>query len=452
MGSQVTVQVSDKFRPLYNLPADVDMVICIGGRGGMKTYEVSKFAAVKATIHKQRIAITRDEKESIRESILNEVFARYDTANTYGQLDEFYDKLQYGIRDKQTGELLVFTKGFRASSNQKTANLKGGSEIDIAVIEEAEDIRDFNKFATFKDSIRTKNRLIIILLNTPDIEHWIVKRYFKIEPIAFEDVPELKHLTQNDIDGYWKLTPKNVEGFYCIQTNYTENEYLPRSVIKDYEAYGNPLHPTYDLHYYLTAIKGFASSGRKGQVIRKAKYISLAEYLALPYREIYGLDFGTARPAGIVGVKMHNNSLYARELSYKPMPGIEIGKFFALLGLTTNDLVIADSAEPLTIADLRRGWPVNLLNAEDLQQFPTGIPGLNIRGAMKGPNSIETGLQKLIGMELFFVEESENLWTETRNYIYAQNKSGEYTNTPIDDFNHLIDPIRYVATARGRYF
>lgn len=55
--------------------------------------------------------------------------------------------------------------------------MKSVSNIDIAVIEEAEDLRDEDKFNTFSDSIRKEGSVIIIILNTPDVHHWIVKRF-----------------------------------------------------------------------------------------------------------------------------------------------------------------------------------------------------------------------------------------------------------------------------------
>lgn len=451
------VKAHDKFKPLYALHPSIDFVIAIGGRGGMKTYEISKFAAVSATIKEKRIAVLRDEKESIRESILNEIFMRFDTANQDGKLDAYFSKYQNGLYNKSTESLQVFTKGFRASSNEKRSNLKGVSDTDIAIVEEAEDIRDPSKFNVFRDSIRTKERLIIVILNTPDIQHWICKRYFHLDQITVQDVPELAGIPNIEklLDGYWKLIPKSIPGFYCIQTNYEDNPFLPDQIIRSYRSYGDPNHPDYDLHYYLTAIKGFASSGRKGQVLRKVKRCTLEEYLKLDAREIFGLDFGTSSPAGIVGVKQRRNDIFVREYNYKPMDTLGVAKFFCSLGLhVEDDLIIADSADPLSIHKLRYGWDRSELNPEDLENplFENLLKGWNVRGAIKGPGSIEYGLGLLNSSNVYATECSTNFWNEVYNYIYAQNKSGEYTNLPVDEFNHLIDPTRYVRAAQGRFY
>jgi phage terminase large subunit len=418
------------FQILYQLPKGTNIVVCIGGRGGMKTYEVSKFIAFQATIMKKRCAVLRDEKELIRESILNEVLLRFDTANTSGRLSAKYERLDTGLKDRHTGEMMVFTKGFRASRLDAKANLKSISNVDMAVIEEAEDIRDVDKFNTFADSIRKEDSLIVIILNTPDVNHWIIKRYFNLEQVE---------------DGFYKIIPKDLPGFVCINTGYEDNPHLPAHIVQQYRDYGDPSSHLYNPFYYKTAILGLASTGRKGQVFTKCKPIKLADYLALPYREHYGLDFGTSSPAGIVGVKIDKNNLYTRQLNYKPMNTLEIAKFFCQLQLNLTDLVVADSADPKSINKLKSGYTADDLGIDEFIKNPALARGFHVIPAKKGTDSIEHGIGIITGMNFYAVEESTDLWNELFCYIYAQDKNGNYTNDPIDEFNHLIDPIRYVV-------
>jgi PBSX family phage terminase large subunit len=435
---EIIVKRLPQFDVLYNPPEDTSVIILIGGRGGAKTYEGSKYVAVQSTIRRKRCAILRDEKSLIRESILNEVLLRYDTADENGRLSALYERLDTGIKDKRTGEMFVFTKGFRASSGGKKANLKSISNVDVAVIEEAEDIRDEDSFNTFADSIRKNGALIIIILNTPDINHWIVKRYFNLE--------------RTEHDGYWKIIPKKIKGFVCIQTNYDNNPYLPETIVESYRSYGDVNSHKYNLHYYLTAILGYASSGRKGQVLHKAKPITLDEYLALDLEERFGIDFGTSSPAGVVGAKFDGNNIYARELLYKPSTTLEIAKHLCTLGFTDKEIFIADSADAQAVLKLRRGWEAAELDADDLQYYPQLLKGFNVYGAAKGDGSIKYGVDQLNSKNLFIVEESVNFWNEVYNYIYAVDRNKNPTDMPIDGFNHLIDPLRYVDSGRGVFF
>lgn len=430
----ITVDVNipcSKFDILYNLPKDVNIVVCIGGRGGMKTYEVSKFVAYSACIKNRRCVVLRDEKETIRESILNEILMRYDTADESGLLSTKFERLSTGIKDKTTDEMMVFTKGFRASDGQKKANLKSISNVDIAVIEEAEDIRDVDKFNTFADSIRKEGSLIIIILNTPDINHWIVKRYFNC-------------INVDGQDGFFDIVPKDIPGFVCIKTGFEDNPFLPTHVVNNYRAYGDPTSHLYNPFYYMTAIMGYASTGRKGQILTKVKPIKLADYMKLPFKEFYGQDFGTASPAGMVGVKFDKNNCYCRQINYNPMNAIELGKLYCQLKLTPGDKIIADSADPDTIKKLKNGWPAVELPQDIRVKYPGLMRGFYVVPAVKGQNSIKYGISLMDSMNLFAVEESTDLWNEIFNWVYAQDKNGNYIDDPIDDFNHLIDPWRYV--------
>lgn len=436
---------SGPFEVLYKLPEDINLVLCIGGRGGRKTYEISKFTACSSTVKEKRCVVLRDEKELVRESILNEILLRYDTADFEGLLSQQFERLETGIKQRGTNEMVVFSKGFRASSNAKTANLKGVSNIDIAIVEEAEDIRDVDKFNTFADSIRKHGSLIIIILNTPDLQHWILKRYFTAIQITFKDVPELKgKIEESELIGYFRIIPKNIPGFKCIQTSYKDNPYLPAHIVSNYENYGNPDSCLHNPHYYLTAIKGYASTGRKGQVITKARPIKLADYLKLPYKEYYGQDFGTASPAGLVGVKKHRNNVWARQINYKPMSLLDIGKMYCTLSFNNEDEVIADSAEPKSIDRLSGGWQGHELSEEEFRVYPKLKNGFNIIGARKGQDSVRFSINIIDRVNLFVCEESTDFWHEIYNYVYGQDKTSEYTNDPIDDFNHLVDPLRYV--------
>jgi len=428
--------VIDPFMQLYSLPKGTNMVICIGGRGGAKTYEVSRFSMYDATTKYRRVAILRDEKETIRESILNEIFLRYEDAKMYNHFKKDFERTERGIKNKTTDNMVVFTKGFRASSNLKRTNLKGVSDVDTAIVEEAEDIRDYSKFNTFVDSIRTEDKLIIIMLNTPDIQHWVVKRFFNLVQVE---------------DGYWQLVPKGIPGVVVIQTSYKDNIYLPNHVIKDYEGSGDENSHRYDPHYYKTDILGYASSGRKGQVLTKIKPISLKDYLALPYREYYGQDFGTASPAGFVGVKIHKNTSWCRQLNYKPMETLDIAKMYCKLKLNIADEITADNADEKAWKRLKSGYSGHELSDEEFRNYPMLAVGWNVGPCIKGTDSVNYGIDVMRSMNLYAVQESTDLWDEILNYIYAQDKYGNYTNDPIDDYNHLIDPWRYVINKhRGK--
>lgn len=436
----LTVHRLPQFDVLYNLPKDTEVVVVIGSRGGAKTYEVSKFTAYSATIKKKRAIVLRDEKERIRESILGEILQRFDTANATGALSAKYDRLDTGLKSRESGEMVVFTQGFRASTVKKKANMKGVTNVDLAIVEEAEDIIDQDKFNTFADSIRKEGAVIILLLNTPDIQHWIVKRYFNLELVE---------------DGYWRLIPKRLPGVVIIQTNFEDNPFLAPHIVARYRSYGQVNSPLYNPHYYKTAILGLASSGRKGQVHRKVKPITLAEYLALPLPEMYAQDFGTASPAGLVGMKTQKNTVWCRQMNYLPKSTLEIGRMYSLYGFGIKDKIVADNADKAAIDKLSKGWSENELSPEDNKGYPALRRGFYMVPSKKGPDSVQYGIDLMDSLELFAVEESTDLWNEILNRIYARDKNDNYTNDPEPGWDHLMDPWMYgcveiYGTERGK--
>lgn len=436
---KVQVYREPEFEVLYEPPEGTTLIICIGGRGGKKTYEVSKFAAFSSTKRKKRIVIVRDEKALIKETILNEIWSRYDTANAHGILDQYFVKNEHELKDRLSGKTLVYTKGFKATNNTKKANLKGASDIDIAIIEEAEDINDPSDFNTFVDSLRKEGCLIIVMLNTPDIGHFLLKRYFNMEP-AYDDRPGSATFGKQ-LDGYFKITPKNLPGFVCVQTNYDDNPYLPAHVIYNYEQYGNPNSETYDEHYYWTQIRGYASAGRKGQIFTKVKSIKLKDYLALPLKEVFGQDFGSGAPAAFGGAKFEKNRVYARLINYKPMDALSLAKMYCSLGLTKSDKIICDHAGKEDIAQLKAGW--KKLDEEVYKQFPQLRYGFYAEPC--GPKDVEAHIRFMTGLEIYIVEECGEAWEEVYKYCYDTDRFGNYTNYPIDDFNHFWDQLRYVV-------
>lgn len=443
----VIVKRNPVFADLYNVPSDAEIMILIGGRGSGKTYEASKFIAYSATIKGKRCQVLRDEKSTIRESILNEILLRYDTANINGAFDGQFTRLENGIKSNETGEMQVFAKGFRASSLEKKANMKSVSNVDLAVVEEGEDIRDEDKFNTFADSIRNEGSLIVFILNTPDVHHWIIKTYFNLVPVTVDDEPDFD---ANDLDGYFKIEQKKIPGVYSIFTTYHNNPHLPEKTVKRYQAYGDKKSHLYNPHHYLVSIKGYANTGMKGQYFKRYKYITLKEYLDLPYNEAYGLDFGTTSPAGTIGMKIHKEKLFVRELNYEGLELKPLGFKLNDLGFNGSTLIVADCAEPDTIRNLRFGLNGIMSDKEKLQ-YPVAAAGFrNIRPAPD--KSIIAGLNKLLSMDIYVVETSVNLIKEFQMYCEATDRDGKSLGKPIDAYNHCIDPMRYVIQVHGAWW
>ena len=53
--------------------------------------------------------------------------------------------------------------------------------------------------------------------------------------------------------------------------------------------------------------------------------------------------------------------------------------------------------------------------------------------------------QFLQGYPIYLTERSVNAKKEFDNYTWQQDKDGKWQNIPVDDYNHIIDPVRYVC-------
>lgn len=143
---------------------------------------------------------------------------------------------------------------------------------------------------------------------------------------------------------------------------------------------------------------------------------------------IYGLDFGFSNdPTGLIQVKIHKQDMYLRELLYrKGLTTPDLDEAMSIL-IPKSSRTSADSADPRTIADLKkRGWH-------------------NITPSIKGPDSIVNGINWMKGFKLHVHKNSHNLKNELLNYQWLM-YGGKATNTAIDSHNHLIDAIRYTKS------
>lgn len=223
-----------------------------------------------------------------------------------------------------------------------------------------------------------------------------------------------------------------------ITLTFEDNEYLSKSEVKsilDYKQKG--FHDT-----SLTGDKLFKESNIKNKYwANKWKVYGLGLVGALegvvftnweiiesvPEQAKYnksGVDFGyTNDPTTIIDKYTFNGiPIYDEALYEKGMVNALIAKELK----TFKRNVVADSAEPKSIQEIKNH-------------------GVIIRGAEKGKDSINFGVQNIQGYEKFYVtRRSINLIEELGKYIWAKDRKGNYLNIPIDKHNHCIDPIRYI--------
>lgn len=144
---------------------------------------------------------------------------------------------------------------------------------------------------------------------------------------------------------------------------------------------------------------------------------------------VAGLDFGYTNDPSAFFVGFLNESerkLYVYDEIYKKqMSNKDIYKEIKALGYS-KERITADSADPKSIDELY-GY------------------GLRIKSSKKGPDSILNGIQWIQDLEIIIHPRCNNFLTEISNYQWSEDKFGQRLNKPVDDFNHLIDAMRYAV-------
>ena len=265
-------------------------------------------------------------------------------------------------------------------------------------IEEAYEIMKEDDFNILDESIRGECpeglfKQITITFNPWNERHWLKKRFF--------DNPD--------------------EDVLAITTNYMCNEWLDAADLKVFETMKKKNPRRY-------AVAGLGGWGIvDGLVYENWKEQAFTLDDIKNCESAVGLDFGyTNDPSAFfVGfIDKENKKLYVwDEIYQKGMSNRKIFDEITAAGYA-KEKITGDSAEPKSIDELK-GY------------------GLRIKGAEKGKDSIKNGIQWIQDLEIIIHPRCVNFLTEISNYTWDKDKFGTALNVPIDDFNHLMDAMRY---------
>lgn len=215
---------------------------------------------------------------------------------------------------------------------------------------------------------------------------------------------------------------------FVLHTTYRDNKFLPQQYIDALQAM-EKTNPTY---YRIYALGEFCS-------LDKLIYPNWRQSMDNETPSgtlIVGLDFGYVNdPSALIVAyaDVDAKKIYVVDEVYKTgMLNDEIATLIKYKNLQ-KEIIIADSAEQKSIEEIKR----------------LGIS--RIRPAVKGQGSILQGIQRLQQFEIIVSPQCTNTIIELQNYSWQKDKSsGEYTNQPIDTFNHALDALRYAIQAVDR--
>lgn len=393
------------YHPLYE-DKEKFIILITGGRGSGKSFNAGAFIErltfEKTEVEKlaHQILYTRYTMISASMSVIPEVQEKIELDGT----EKYFNVTKTDIVNKMTGSRIMF-RGIKTSSGNQTAKLKSIHGITTFVCDEAEEWTNETDFDKIMLSIRQKgiqNRIIIIM-NPTDSNHFIYKKYIE------------KTHKLVEIDGV-QVQISTHPNVLHIHTTYFDNiDNLGEQFIKEVQAMkvDNP-------EKYAHTVIGRWADVAEGAVFKKWGVVK--EFPSHAKKVGIGQDWGyTNDPSASIRCGIVDNALYLDELDYRT--GLLSGDIIKTLrpwGLK----VLADSADPRLIQEVHNG-------------------GIKIYAVEKGAGSINAGIDKMQGMEMFITERSYNLLREMRKYVWAKDKNGNYINEPDDHDNHAIDAIRY---------
>ena len=352
------------------------------------------------------------------------LFTRYTLrAASISIIPEFIEKIELlGMQDKfhitkdeiinkATGSKILF-RGIKTSSGNQVANLKSLQGVTTWVLDEAEELVDESIFDTIDLSVRQKgiqNRVIMIM-NPTTKEHFIYQRFFEAK-----GVQEGSNITKGDTTFIHTTYLDNKENLSESYLNQIEDIRLRRPKKFKHQILGGWLDKAEGVIFENWTIGEFKHIGKS----------------------VFGQDFGfSVDPTTLVetNIDTTGKKIYLKLHYYKPnlttTQIAELNQRFA-----KDSLIIADSAEPRLITELKG-------------------KGNNILPTIKGQGSVTFGISIMQDFDLIVDPDSTELLKELNNYCWLEKKS----NTPVDDFNHAIDAIRYAVSyqlenpTRGSYF
>lgn len=331
-------------------------------------------------------------------TLLDSCFAQLKWAvNRLGVKDYFDFKLSpLEIIYKPTGQKILF-RGLDDPLKVTSVTVDVGS-LCFLWIEEAYEIMSESDFDMLDESIRGEVpkghfKQITLTFNPWNERHWIKRRFFD----------------------------KKDKDVLAITTNYTCNEWLDRSDLNVFERMKENNPRRYQ-------VAGLGNWGIVDGLIYEnfeERQFTLED--VKDYKTVAGLDFGytndpTAFFIGFLDKK--DSILYVWDEMYsKGLSNKKIYENIKNMGYS-KEKITGDSAEPKSIDELK-GY------------------GLRIKGAKKGKDSILNGIQWIQDLKIIIHPRCNNFLTEISNYQWDKDKFGKALNRPIDDFNHLLDAMRY---------
>lgn len=375
-----TIEIPIEYKRLFD--NDWREAAIYGGRFSLKSHTVARYLLIMARQSKIRVGCFREFQTSIAESshqLLKDLIQQY-------WLSDF-EVTNNSIVNTINGSDFLF-KGLW-NNEQSIKSIEG---IDIAWVEEAQTISK-ESIDVLTPTVRKDGSKLIYTYN----------RLLEDDPIHQRLVIE------------WRPNTLIINVNYDIALKYGMMPEVIRLEMED----DREKRPNLYNHKWLW----------HPNTMEKKIYKDWAIIDAVPHEarlERYGIDFWyTNDPTAIVAIYTHNWGYILDEITFQK--GLSNKQISDILKNYPTSLIIADSAEPKSIDEIKSYW-------------------LTILWAEKWPDSIKNWIQLIQWQRISVTKNSLNILKEYRSYMWMTDRGGNIVNVPEWWFDHSMDALRYALS------
>jgi len=165
------------YKPLFDKPPETRYFLITGGRGSAKSFHVALFLLNLTYEPDHVILFTRWTMVSANISIIPEFRQKIELLN----LEDDFEITASEIINRKTDSKILF-RGIKTSQGTATANLKSIQGVTTWVLDEAEELVEYDIFEKIDLSIRVKDipNRVILVMNPSNKQHWIYNQFAKI--------------------------------------------------------------------------------------------------------------------------------------------------------------------------------------------------------------------------------------------------------------------------------
>ena len=376
-----------------------------GGRGSVKSsFWSEKLIELLENDERKCALLIRKVGNTLKDSVYSQTQWAIDKlAETYPHIANNWKatKNPLEIVNAKTGQIIYF-RGADDPVKIKSIKPPKGKYIGIVVYEEFDQMNGMNEVGTIDRSVIRGGEDFIMLrvYNTPTSSQHFVNKEKRI-PKADRLVHRSTYL---DVPREWLGSKFFDEAEYMKSVNERQwrNVYLGEE------------------------------TGTGGNVFENVELREITDSEIETFDYIYmGIDWGWF-PDPLAWTKMCYNpsqrTLYIfDEFVVNRMSNEDVWNYLVEnKGVTTNDMIIADSAENKSIGDFKSY-------------------GALIKGAEKGAGSVDYSMKWLASLTKIVIdpERCPTSAEEFSTYEYMQDKDGNYISGYVDADNHCIDSVRY---------